>query len=100
MGGVLPSILESVLVVAVMLYGMLLMCLGPRRLNRFLSNVLKAVFIGIGRFIKHFAKVLTFAVINTTTLMARLVASGGRRDLVTEAWAKYVERMADVIFKA
>jgi hypothetical protein len=39
-------------------------------------------------------------VVNTMTLLARLVVSGGRAESVTEAWAKYVERMADVIFKS
>lgn len=99
LGGVWPFILESVLVLAVMLYGMLLMVLGPRRLHRLLSNVLDAVFCGTVRLTKRISQILALTLINTMTLFVRLGVSGGRRDLVTEAWAKYLERMADVIFK-
>ena len=91
----------ALLPLVMVFYGFALMFLGPQRAVAFMSGMCSGVFrIGFTFLGWLFGRAFCFVfklIVNTSTLLARLSVSLGQPDKVTEAWAKYLERMADAV---
>lgn len=89
--------LGTVIILGIIAYGLMFMVLGSRRTHRVLSWILRASGFVLLRAVMYLGKVLVLTLINTGALFIRLFVCRGRPALVSQAWAYYRERMADVV---
>jgi hypothetical protein len=90
----------ELLTIGLVIYAFMLILLGPTRASRAASGMLNSASVGIGRFVFRLSKVVIMSLVNTSTLLIRLAVSIGRPEQATEAWARYVERMSDLLLEA
>ena len=81
----------------ILVYALACIVLGRKRANRAIEALVTGVCKGVTKIAVRILKIAVMFVINFTTMIIRII---GRPDQVQEAWARFVERMADVIFGA
>ena len=89
--------ISSLLFIMIAIYALLLMVVGPDKAGRAVKSlVIGSALAGI-KFIARLLKIVIMCVVNLSAFSLRIF---GRPDQIQEAWAKLVERTADVILDA
>jgi|GEM_PF-3520194 len=83
-------------VLLVIAYAFMLMVLGPRRAPRVAAGAARAVGGTSARVLWYLLRLLLRTAVNTTALLLRIAAHPTHQG-VTDAWAAYLERMADAL---
>ncbi len=88
--------LPTAIGLGLLLYVVLRVTLGPARANRVLVRSTRFLGGGLVRLVAYVGRVFVLTLINTGVLLARLVVGWGRPSIVTYAWGRYWEGMAEV----
>jgi len=96
-GSLLGQLLSLFVIMSILVYAFACILLGRKRTGGAFGALVTGTCKGVTKIAVRILKIAVMFVINFTTMIIRII---GRPDQVQEAWARFIERMADVIFGA